>query len=88
MNLNVSGAFIYFTIPILGGIPITQTTVSSFLVALILILTFIKLGKGLKTRPSGMQVLVEKGVGMINDMVRETMGPHNMHWAPLSAPSF
>ena len=28
MNMSVDGAFIYFTIPILGGINITQTTVS------------------------------------------------------------
>jgi len=37
MELNVSGAFIYFTIPIFGGIPVTQTVVSFFLVAVILI---------------------------------------------------
>ena len=82
MNLNVSGAFIYYTIPILGGIPITQTTVSSFIVALILIIACIKLGKGLKTRPDGRQVIVEKGVKMLYDMVGDNMGRHNLHWAP------
>ena len=82
MNLNVSGAFVYFTIPVLGGIPITQTTVSSFLVALILIIACIRLGRNLKTRPSGTQVMVEKGVGMLYGMVRENMGAHNEHWAP------
>jgi len=82
MNLNVSGAFIYFTIPILGGIPITQTTVSSFIVTLILIIACIKLGRNLKTRPSGVQVMVEKGVSMLYGMVGESMGQHNLHWAP------
>jgi len=82
MNLNVSGAFIYFTIPILGGIPITQTTVSSLVVTLLLVIACIKLGKNLKVRPSGTQVLVEKGVGMLYNMVAETMGSHNLHWAP------
>ena len=82
MNLNVSGAFVYFTIPILGGIPITQTTVSSFLVALILIIACIRLGRNLKTRPSGVQVMVEKGVGMLYTMVEENMGAHNLRWAP------
>ena len=38
MNVNVDGAFIYFTIPIFGGINITQTTVSFFLVALFLMI--------------------------------------------------
>jgi len=82
MNVNVTGAFVYFTIPILGGINITQTTVSSFLVALILIILSIKLGKNLKKRPDGMQVLVEKGVGMLYNMVEESMGKHNLYWAP------
>ena len=82
MNLNVSGAFVYFTIPILGGIPITQTTVSSFIVTLILIIACIKLGKNLKTRPSGVQVMVEKGVDMLYGMVADNMGTHNLHWAP------
>ena len=82
MNLNISGAFIYFTIPILGGIPITQTTVSSFIVALILIIACIKLGRNLSTRPSGRQVIVEKGVGMLNQLVADNMGAHNLHWAP------
>ena len=82
MELNVSGAFIYFTIPVFGGIPITQTTVSSFIVMLILVIASVKLGKGLKKRPGGMQVMVEKGVGMLYGMVRESMGEHNLHWTP------
>lgn len=82
MNVNVTGAYIYFTIPILGGIDITQTTVSSLLVTILLCWAFVKLGKNLKKRPDGMQVLVEKGVMMIHDMVVETMGEHNAHWAP------
>ena len=38
MELEVTGAFIYFEIPIFGGIPITQTTVSFFLVTVALCL--------------------------------------------------
>lgn len=82
MNLNVSGAFVYFTIPVLGGIPITQTTVSSFIVTVLLIIACIKLGRNLKTRPDRTQVLVEKGVAMLYGMVEQSMGSHNLHWAP------
>lgn len=82
MELNVSGAFIYFTIPIFGGIPITQTTVSFFLVTVILIVASIMLGRNLKKHPSGLQVMVEKGVTMLYNMVKETMGAHNIHYAP------
>ncbi len=81
-SLNVSGAFIYFVIPIFGGIPITQTTVSSLIVTIILIVLSIKLGKNLQKRPTGVQVLVEKGVSMLYGMVAETMGEHNLYWAP------
>ena len=82
MNVNVTGAFVYFTIPIFGGIPITQTTVSSFLLTVFLCCLCIWLGKGLKKRPDGKQVLAEKGIMMIHNMVLETMGPHNAHWTP------
>ena len=82
MNVNVTGPFIYFEIPIFGGIPITQTTVSSLIVTLLLCAAAIWLGKDLKKRPDGKQVLVEKGIGMMHGMVIDTMGPHNAHWTP------
>ena len=82
MNMSVDGAFIYFTIPIFGGIPITQTTVSHLIVTVFLCLLSIKLGKNLKKRPDGVQVLVEKGVMMLQNMVAESMGAHNVHWTP------
>ena len=81
-GLNVTGAFIYFTIPVFGGIPITQTTVSSFLVALIIIFASLKFGRNLQKRPGGLQVMIEKGVGMLYKMVGETMGEHNLGWTP------
>ncbi len=82
MDLNVSGAFIYFVIPLFGGIPVTQTVVSSFVVTVGLCVAFVLLGKRIKKRPDGVQVLVEKGVGILTNMVSETMGPHNLHWTP------
>ena len=82
MNVNVTGPFIYFTIPIFGGIPITQTTVSSLLITVGLIIACILLGKNVKKRPDGKQVLVEKGIMMLYNMVTETMGAHNAHWTP------
>ena len=67
MNVNVSGAYIYFTIPIFGGIPITQTTVSSLVVTLLLVFACLRLGKNLQKRPTGAQVLVEKLQAYITD---------------------
>ena len=88
MNVSVDGAFVYFTIPIFGGIPITQTTVSSFLVTALLIFACIKLGRNLKKRPTGTQVLVEKGVSMIYNLTVSAMGEHNIHWAPFMGTLF
>ena len=82
MNVNVTGPFIYFEIPIFGGIPITQTTISSFIVTILLCAACIYLGKNLRKRPDGKQVLVEKGISMMHGMVVDTMGAHNAHWTP------
>ena len=82
MELDVTGAFIYFEIPIFGGIPITQTTISFLLVTILLCWACVYLGKDLKKHPDGKQVMVEKGVMMLRNMVVETMGEHNAHWTP------
>ncbi|MBE5776780.1 MAG: F0F1 ATP synthase subunit A [Clostridiales bacterium] len=82
MNVNVEGAFVYFTIPILGGIPISQTTVSMLLVTLLLVTAAVKLGKNLQKRPGKVQVMVEKVITMLYTMVGDSMGQHNLHWAP------
>ncbi len=88
MNVNVDGAFIYFHIPIFGGIPITQTTVSSFIVTALLVVACILLGHNLQKRPTGTQVLVEKGVSMIYNLTISAMGEHNSHWAPFMGTLF
>ena len=88
MNVSVDGAFVYFTIPIFGGIPITQTAVSSFIVTALLIFACIRLGKNLQKRPTGAQVLVEKGVSMIYNLTVSAMGEHNAHWAPFMGTLF
>ncbi len=88
MNVSVDGAFVYFTIPIFGGIPITQTTVSSFVVTVLLVTACILLGRNLQKRPTGIQVLVEKGVSMIYNLTASAMGEHNVHWAPFMGTIF
>ena len=88
MNLSVDGAFIYFTIPIFGGINVTQTMVSSILVTAFLCWAFVHFGKNLQKRPGAVQVMVEKGVMMVRDMVVESMGEHNVHWTPFIATIF
>ena len=86
--MNITGPGIYFTIPILGGINVTQTLISSIVVTVLLCVLGVWLGKGLKKRPDGKQVLTEKGVTVITDLVVEAMGEHNRRWVPYIAALF
>lgn len=82
--MNIGGPA-YFTI---GPVSISQTTITSFIVMVILCIAGILLGRNLKKRPGGMQVMTEKGVDMIYGLVEEAMGKHNSHWTPFIATLF
>lgn len=79
MNISVEGAQ-YFEL--FGFLRISQTAISSFVVTVLVCIAGVLLGRGLKKRPGAMQVLTEKGVTMLHNMVLETMGPHNAGWTP------
>lgn len=66
----------------LFDVTVTQTTLSSFLVMVVLILLSWRLGKNLEKRPGRRQALVEKGVMAIYNMVDDIMGEHNQGFAP------
>lgn len=66
----------------LFDITITETTLSSFIVMVILLVASFFLGRNLKKRPGRRQILVEKGVTMLYNMVEGTMGKHNLRFAP------
>ena len=86
--MQINGPKIYFTIPIFGGIAVTQTLVTSFIVTLILCIAGVLLGRNLKKRPGRVQVLTEKAVTVITNMVKEAMGEHNARWTPFIAAVF
>lgn len=86
--MNITGPGIYFTIPIFGGIRVTQTVVSALVVTVLLCVLAVRLGKNLTRRPGRMQVLTEKGVGVITGLVVEAMGEHNRRWVPYIAALF
>lgn len=64
------------------NVSITQTVLSSFLVMVILLILSWRLGKGLQKRPTRRQVLVEKGVSILYNLVEDTMGKHNSRFTP------
>ena len=89
MDLSVNGPKIILRIKALSerfgdilGNPITQTTVSLFAVTVILIIIALIGGRGLTKRPGRLQVVTEKLVNMLYGMVRDTMGEHNLKFAP------
>ena len=66
----------------IGPIAITETILSLIVVMAVLLTAGILLGKNLQKRPGKLQVLTEKGVSMLMNLVAGTMGAHNMHWVP------
>ncbi len=83
MNLNVNGPKVYFAIKTpFGDINITQTTVSLFVVTAALMLIAYFATRKLTKRPGRFQVIVEKLVSMLYGMVEDTMGKHNLKYAP------
>lgn len=82
MDISVNGPKIYYTIPILGGINITQTMVTLLAVTIILIIGSYFVTRNLTKRPGGLQVIVEKLISMLYGLVEDTMGKHNSHFTP------
>lgn len=78
-GIEVTGAKILFQ---LGPFAVTETTLSVFTVTLLLCIAGVLLGRNLSKRPGTMQVLTEKGVGMLINLVTSTMGEHNIGWVP------
>jgi len=81
-SISIDGAYIYFRIPIFGGINVTQTMLSLLVVTVLLSVIGCLLGKNLQKRPGKLQVLTEKGVTVLMDLVSSTMGAHNVGWTP------
>ncbi len=89
MKLDVQGPKVYVRITelfekfggILGNL-VTQTTISLIVVTVLLILLAFLATRKLSKRPGRFQVIVEKLVGMLYDLVEGTMGKHNLKFAP------
>lgn len=83
MNLSVNGPRKLFAIKTPWfDITITQTAVSLMLVTIGLIILAAVISRKLTKRPGRFQVIVEKLVSMLYDLVTDTMGKHNAKFAP------
>ena len=61
---------------------ITQTTVSLFVVTIMLMIIAYAVTRKIEKRPGAIQVLVEKILNMLYGLVEDTMGKHNLKFAP------
>lgn len=78
-GIEVSGAKTLFQI---GPVAVTETILSLIIVTAVLAVAGILLGRNLQKRPGSLQVLTEKGVSMLINLVTGTMGEHNIGWVP------
>ncbi len=85
-NLDIgNGAKIFFQLRFFNGavkIDITQTTISLFVVTLSIIIIAFFATRKITKRPGRFQVIVEKLVTMLYNLVESTMGKHNLKYAP------
>ena len=82
-NIKITGARIFFEIPIAGGIPVTETQVNSLIVILVIWLSCAVLTRGMKVKPtSWRQIIAEWIVEKVNGLVRANMGERFSPFAP------
>ena len=90
MEIQVNGPKVFFELPF--DLPdttiftmknlITQTTISLLVVTVILAILAFSLTRKITKRPGKIQVLLEKAVTMVYNLVEDTMGKHNLRFAP------
>lgn len=81
----MNGPRVFFEIPVLGGLPITESMRNQWIVMLIILGLCLFLTHNLQKIPTGKQALAEKGVVMLNNLVDSTMGEGCRPYAPFVA---
>lgn len=79
----MNGPKVIFTIPLFSGIEVTESIVNMWIIMAVLVLASVWLTRGLRLRnPSKKQLVLEKLVTMLNNLVKDTMGEKYMSFAP------
>lgn len=82
-SISITGAKIFFEIPVFGGIPITETQVNSWIVMLAITILCLVLTHDLKVRPtSKRQIVAEWIVEKVTGLVSGNMGERFTYYAP------
>lgn len=79
----MNGSKIIFTIPLFGGINVTESIVNMWFIMAAIVALSIWLTHGLSVRnPSKKQLVLEKVISMLYNMVEDVMGKKYMSYAP------
>lgn len=70
----MNGPQVYFEIPVLGGLPITETMRTQWIVMAVILALCLFLTHGMSIVPKGKQVLAEKAVTMCDWLIDSNMG--------------
>lgn len=82
-NISITGAKIFFEIPIFGGIPITETQVNSWIIMLFITVLCLVLTHNMSVRPTTKrQIIAEWIVEKVTGLVSGNMGEKFMYYAP------
>ena len=72
-----------FTIPVLGGVPVAESVVVTWIIMALLVVFCLLLTRNLSLRnPGKAQIALEWAVQFLNDFVRTNIGPHWRPFAP------
>lgn len=72
-----------FTIPVLGGIPISSAVLVTWIIMAFWIIVTLLVTRNLKVRnPGKFQIVLESGVELLNGFAKQTLGPHWRPFAP------
>lgn len=79
----MNGPEIIFKIPVMGGIPVTETIVNMWVIMAIIVLFCIYLTHGMTVKPTKKrQIIAEELVKTLNNFVKSTMGEKHLWFAP------
>ncbi|MBQ8333178.1 MAG: F0F1 ATP synthase subunit A [Clostridia bacterium] len=85
-SISITGAKIYFEIPVFGGIPITETQVNSWIVMAVITVLCLILTHNLQVRAvTKRQMAAEWIVEKVEGLVRDNMGEKFMGFSPFIA---
>lgn len=84
----MEGPKIVFTIPIFGGLYITESVVLGWIIIVIITGLCIWMTHNMKKIPTKKQVVAELIVTTVNNLVKSSMGSHMMGYAPYIAALF